>query len=189
MHYYILLTCRVEEAVDALFWIDNLLGVICDVTIILSVSLLITWRRQKICLLIMAIITLFWSFSNILYSRFFHHYISLSAVGQVGNLADSFMLQNMAEGLQWTDFSFLIILMQILWLYYNSPQNAIIVKPSLLLLKWPIGLLIIDTIFHFLFCITTPELRSLSYLRHRLYVRHCEFLHGSAEPNWASFHR
>lgn len=189
MHYYILSTCRVEEAIDALLWIDNLLGVICDVTIIILLALFVTWGRQKFSLFITAIITLLWSFSNILYSRFFHHYISLSAVGQVGNLTDSFMLQNMIEGLQWMDCYFLTILILILWLHFSSPNTTKIFKPYLLLLKWPIGLLIIDFVLHFSFCMMTPGLRSFSYLRHQLHVRHFELLHSSAEPNWASFHR
>ena len=189
MHYYILFTCRVEEAIDALLWIDNLLGVICDVTIILLLALFVTWGRQILSLSLTAIITLFWSFSNILYSRFFHHYISLSAVGQAGNLADSFMLQNMTEGLQWMDCFFLIIFMVIIWLHFSSPNSTKIFKPCLLLLKWPLSLMLLNIIFHISFCVITPGLRSFSYLRHQLYVRHFEFLHSSAEPNWASFHR
>lgn len=135
MHYYIFLTCRLEEAVDTLLWIDNLLGVICDVTVILLLVLFITWGRQLLCLLLTAIITLLWSFSNILYSRFFYHYISFSAVGQIKNLADSFMLQNMMEGFQWMDCYFLVILLLILWLYYSSPFTPKVFKPRFLLLK------------------------------------------------------
>lgn len=189
MHYYILSTCRLEEAIDALLWIDNLLGVICDVTVIILFAFFITWGRQQFSLFFTAIISLLWSFSNILYSRFFHHYISLSAVGQVGNLTDSFMLHNMIEGLQWMDCYFLIILILILWLHFSSPNTAKIFKPYLLLLKWPISLFIIDIVLHFSFCMMTPELRSISYLRHRLHLRHSELLHSSAEPNWVSFHR
>ena len=42
MHYSILLTCRVEEATDAVLGIDNLLGIVIDITILLSLFLLIT---------------------------------------------------------------------------------------------------------------------------------------------------
>ena len=189
MHYHILITCRVEEAIDAVHWVDNLLGIICDVTIILSLSLLITWKRQRLSLLITAIVTLLWSFSNILYSRFFHHYISLSAMGQAGTLTDSFMLQNMKEGLQWEDCYFIIILIIILWLYLTSCNNSLQYKLRFILLKWPISILVIDITFHLIFCLANPELRSFSYFRHRLHVRHLGLLHSSAEPNWASFQR
>lgn len=191
MHYYILITCRVEETVDALLWLDNLLGVFFDITIVLSLTLLITWGKQQLSIFITAIITLLWSFSNILYSRFFHHYISISAIGQVGNLTDSFMLRNMMEGLRWMDFYFLIIFILIIWLYFGSKEdtNTRLYKPILFLLKLPICLLLIDILFHCIFCLMAPGLRSFSYFRHRLYVRHIELLHCSAEPNWSSFHR
>ena len=189
MHYYILLTCKVEETTDATLWIDNLLGAICDITIILSLAILITWGRQLLSLFLTAIITCLWSFSNIIYSRFFHHYISLSAIGQLGNLTDSFMLSNVMEGLRWMDFFFLFFFILMIWLYYSSPHNTKHFNSCLLLFKWPISLLIINIVFHILFCIITPELRSFSYLKHRLHVRHFELLHSSAEPNWASLHR
>lgn len=189
MHYYIMITCRLEEAIDPLLCIDNLLGVICDVTIVLSITLLITWGKQKTSLFITAIITLLWSFSNILYSRFFHHYISLSAIGQVGNLTDGFMFRNIMEGVLWMDCYYLIILIFILWLYFRSPLNTKIFNPLSILLKWPLCLVIINIVFHLSFCILTPGLRSFSYFKHRLYVRHIELLHSSAEPNWSSFHR
>ncbi len=189
MHYYILLTCRVEEAIDALFWLDNFLGVIFDITILLSLALFITWGRLKMSLFLTNIITLLWSFSNILYSRFFHHYISLSAIGQFRNLTDSFMLRNIMEGLQWMDCYFIVTLVIAFWLFFSSSKRARIFSPNSLLVKWPFSILIIDIVFHILFCLMTPELRSFSYLTHRLHVRHTEFLHSTAEPNWSSFHR
>lgn len=189
MHYYILITCRVEEATDAVLWIDNLLGIICDITIILSFTLFITWGRQQLSLFITSVITLLWSFSNILYSRFFHHYISLSAIGQAGTLTDSFMLSNIIEGLSMLDIFFIVMLALIIWLYTHSLKETNIFNPLSLLLKWPIVLLIINIFFHLIFCIQTPELRSFSYFKHRLFVRHLGLLHSSAEPNWSSFHR
>lgn len=189
MHYYILITCRVEEATDAVLWTDNLLGIICDITILLSLSLFITWGRQQLSLLITSVITLLWSFSNILYSRFFHHYISLSAIGQAGTLTDSFMLSNIIEGLSMLDIYFIVMLALIICLYTHSLKETNIFNPLSLLLKWPIVLLIVNIFFHLIFCIQTPELRSFSYFKHRLFVRHLGLLHSSAEPNWSSFHR
>lgn len=189
MHYYILLTCRVEEAVDAIFWIDNLLGIVCDTTIVLSLSLLFTWGRQRLSLLFTAIITLLWSFSCILYSRFFHHYIPLSALGQAGTLTDSFMVSNITEMLSWTDLFFVIVFTLIICFFLHSRKETNIFNHWSLLIKWPICLCILNLLLHSLFCLITPELRSFSYLKHRLYVRHIELLHTSAEPNWSTFHR
>ena len=189
MHYYILQTCRVEEAIDAVLWIDNLWGIVVDITIILSITLLITRGRFRQSLLVSAITTLFWSFSNIIYSRFFHHYISLSAIGQAGTLADSFMLQNIMQGFKCYDLIYVGLAVLLCWFYYLSKNEKSSFKKKRLLLSWPISLFIIDLIAHFTFCISDPDLRSLSYYLHRLHVRHFELLHSSAEPNWSSFHR
>ena len=189
MHYYILLTCRVEEATDALLWIDNLGGIVVDITIILAIMLIITRGRLRQSLLVCAIITLLWSFSNIIYSRFFHHYISLSAIGQAGTLADSFMLQNIMQGFNWYDIVYVGLAVLLCWFYYLSKNEKLSFKRKRLLLFWPISLFIIDLIAHFAFCVSNPDLRSLSYYKHRLHVRHFELLHSSAEPNWSSFHR
>jgi len=188
MHYYIMLTCRMEEATDAVLWIDNLFGVVFDVTIVALICLILTWGRLRWSLFLTAIVSLLWTFSNIVYSRFFHHYLSMSAMGQAGTLADGFMLQNVAAGLQWTDFFFVVFFVIVFWLFLSSRHekgfNCIH-----LFLTWPICLLIIDLLLHFVFCMVTPGLRSITYYQHRLYTRHLGPLHSSAEPNWASFHR
>lgn len=189
MHYYILLSCRVEEATDAALWIDNLFGIVFDVTILSAVIMLFTWGHIRQSLFLAAIITLLWCFSNILYSRFFHHYISLSAIGQAGTLADSFMLRNVVEGIGWSDILFVGLGAVICWLYISSKQESMAFKWRHLFITWPVWLLIADIVYHLLFCLITPGLASMSYYRHRLYVRHIELLHSSAEPNWASFHR
>lgn len=189
MHYYILLSCRVEEATDAVLWIDNLVGVVVDVTILSSIALLITLGRIHLSLFISFVITWLWCISNILYSRFFHHYISLSAIGQAGALADSFMLNNVAEGFLWTDSILLAYAIIICWWYMSLRKESTSFEWRHLFITWPLCLVGVDLIYHLLFCILTPELRSMSYYRHRLYVRHVDLLHSSAEPNWASFHR
>ena len=189
MHYYILFACRVEEATDAVFWVDNLLGIVFDVTILSAIALLFTWGRLRLSLFITAIISLFWSFANVLYSRFFHHYISMSAISQTGTLADEFMLQNVIEGIKAGDIIFLLLGAMICWLYLTSRRETNVQNWCHLFVTWPASLLLFDIAYHLVFCIVTPGLASISYFRHRLHVRHIELLHGSAEPNWASFHR
>lgn len=189
MHYYLLITCRAEEATDTVLWIDNLLAVVIDITIISSVMMLFTWGKIRLSLFITAIISLFWSFSNVLYSRFFHHYISLSAIGQTGTLIDSFMLQNMAAGLKWFDFLYVCIGIITCWIYITSRNEGCDFKPMRILLSIPLCLIIANVIIHLLFCIITPGMASLSYFGHRMLVRHIGTLHSSAEPNWAFFHR
>lgn len=189
MHYSILLTCRVEEATDTVLWIDNLLGIVIDITILFSFCILITRGKIRHSLFITSIVSLLWSFTNIIYSRFFHHYISLSAISQVGTLADGFMLQNIIECFKWYDFTFVGLAVTCCWLFTSSKSDNYPFKKSSILLVWPFSLIILNLLFHMLICVTTPGLSSLSYYQHRLFVRHIDLLHSSAEPNWASFHR
>lgn len=189
MHYYILLTCRLENYTDSLLWIDNLLGVIFDVTVVLAVAFVLTRGRLRHALFITSILTLLWAFSNVVYSRFFHHYISLSAIGQAGTLLDGFMLSNVAEGIKWFDMIFLCLGAVACWLFFTIKEETVTVKKVHLFVTWPVCLIVADLIFHMVFCLATPGLRSFSYYRHRLLTRHFGLLHSSAEPNWSSFHR
>lgn len=189
MHYTILLTCRVEEATDAVLWIDNLLGAVVDITITLSVMQLLARGRLRQSLLATTVITLLWSFSNIIYSRFFHHYISISAMGQAGTLADSFMLTNIIQGFTWQDCLFIALAALPFWIYSATKAEKPTIKKRHWLFSWPLAFIIANLSCHLLFCLSSPSLRSLPYYRHRLFVRHLDLLHSSAEPNWASFHR
>lgn len=45
-------------------------------------------------------------FSNLIYGRFFHHYLTLSAVGQGGTLFDKQILDSVIAGLRWNDLLF-----------------------------------------------------------------------------------
>ena len=189
MHYYILVNCRLEEATDFLLWIDNLLGIVFDITIICAILCLITRGKVRLSIFITSITAIGWSFTNVLYSRFFHHYLSLSAIGQAGTLADSFMLNNITEGLQYFDFIYILLFVVCIWLFYTSKNEKQSLKWHFLLVIWPLSLVAINLVSHLLFCILTPGLAYPTYYKHRVFVRHIGLLHSSAEPNWASFHR
>ena len=75
MHYYLLFSGCLETDDDFTIYVDNFFGIVIDVIIIYVISFLITIKRQKVALCITFYITLFWSLANVLYSRFFHHYI------------------------------------------------------------------------------------------------------------------
>jgi lipoteichoic acid synthase len=95
----------------------------------------------------------------------------------------------MIEGLSWMDFYFVIMLAIMILIYSHTRKTNYMFNFWTSFLKWPAGLVIADILFHFAFCFLTPELRSFSYYKHRLFVRHVGLLHSSAEPNWSSFHR
>lgn len=189
MHYYILVNCRLEEATDILLWIDNLFGVVFDYTIICAFLCLITGWKVHLSIFITSITAIGWSFTNVLYSRFFHHYLSLSAIGQARTLADSFMLNNIKEGFQYFDFIYILLFVVCIWFFHTSKDEEPCLKWHSLFVIWPLSLLAINLVSHLLFCILTPGLAYPTYYKHRVFVRHVGLLHSSAEPNWASFHR
>ncbi len=109
MHYQFLFTIALESECFKPSCFDNLIACLLDITIIYFVSWVLTLRRVRVSLVITFFITLIWSFCNILYSRFFSQYISTSAIGQVGNLTDDFMINSMLAGIQIIDFYYLIM--------------------------------------------------------------------------------
>ena len=100
MHYQLLFTISLESASLKTSCFDNLLACLLDMTIVFGIAWLLTFRRLRASLTITFVITLIWSFCNILYSRFFNQYILRSALGQAGNLTDDFMIDSMLAGIK-----------------------------------------------------------------------------------------
>ena len=68
MHYYILFSYSMEFEIIAIDVIDNLIGVLFDVILLYAFSYIVTKGNIKLALSILFIITLIWSFSNVMYS-------------------------------------------------------------------------------------------------------------------------
>lgn len=141
MHYMISGTTQTEDYLYCYEYIDNIAGVVFDVTILLIIFLLVTRRRLKCSLLMTFIVTLLWSFSNILYSRFFGQYISWSALMQTSNLANGFMLSCLSDGVACGDLLF--VLWGAFFVYlYRSVRPVRLASSSLLkFLLLPLGTL------------------------------------------------
>ncbi|MBR4730321.1 MAG: sulfatase-like hydrolase/transferase [Prevotella sp.] len=110
MHYSIFFTDNENPYYPFGTYIDNILGIVADIGFVFFIAWLFSLRRTKVAVLITFYVTLLWSFSNVLYFRFFHYYISLSAIGQGGTLFDVEMINCLVYGLRWTDCYYLIIL-------------------------------------------------------------------------------
>lgn len=82
MHYSALFTGCVDGEMNITTIVDNIVGVCSDVIILFLLAYGITMKRLRPALVITFCITLLWSFSNVMYSRFFHSYVSLSAMGE-----------------------------------------------------------------------------------------------------------
>lgn len=108
MHYQILYTVGFESYYAKTTILDNFMSVLLDVTIIFLLFLLFTWGKMKICLSCTFVITLIISFANVLYSRFFCQYLSLSAIGQFGNLNDNVVMQSILSELRIHDMCYVL---------------------------------------------------------------------------------
>ena len=130
MHYQILYTISLESACLKTSFFDNLVACLLDMTILLGLVWLLTFKRLRTSLTITFIITLFWSFCNTLYSRFFNQYILKSALGQAGNLADDFMIDSMLAGIKPIDL-FYPLMAVIFCIFYLRTRHTDIKTSSL----------------------------------------------------------
>ncbi len=164
MHYYILLTSGLGGGdVNILTLANNALGISIDVCFLFLVTYFISFFSIKITLFLSYYFSLCWAFGNIMYSRFFQHYISLSAIGQGGSLFDQLMLSIIIDGIRWFDCFFIISIVAFCFLIRNinnyvEPRITIIkvISIFLFLLLWNISC-------HFLWCAQKPEWRYFSF--------------------------
>ena len=189
MHNYIILTCQVEDVVEWTSWIDNLCRVCFDVWIILSLFLLFTRGRTNLSIIITFYITLIWAFVNILYSRFFYHYVSLSSIGETGAIIDPLVYKSVIAGINWADlyFPFIIIVFHVIYRSSYCFENNIkkYFKRSIVLF---VSLFILNLVSHMIFCSLDPSLRYLSYFERRVGMRLFGQNHLLALPIYANFH-
>ena len=186
MHYYNLCADNIENEINSTTIIDNLLGIAIDVSIIFLLSYFATLMRQKVALITTFIITAGWAFSNVLYTRFFHHYISLSAIGQGGTLFDWEMIRCIVDGFRWTDLYFIVsVCLFFLFIKHVCTIKKVVVKILLFLLIM-IG---VDFLSYLVYCSLTPEHRYISFLFQRVEHRQLSTHLHLCDPNNATFRR
>ena len=186
MHYYLLLSGCLELEDGFTLYVDNLFGIVIDVCFLYVFFFLITIKRQKVALCITFFITLFWSFSNVLYSRFFQHYISLSAIGQSRSLFDWQMARCILESLEWLDLFYILSFCSFLLLIRNKCKEKRLLLKLFVLLMIMVG---IDLFSYVLFCSLKPEYRYWGYICKRIENRQFSpFLH-LCDPNHSTFRR
>jgi len=125
MHYQLLFTISLESPRLMTSCFDNLVACLFDMTIVFGLAWLLTFRRLRAGLTITFIITLIWSFCNVLYSRFFHQYILRSALGQTGNLADDYMINSMMAGIKPIDLFYPIMAVLFCIFYFKTRHTDI----------------------------------------------------------------
>ena len=117
MHWQLALTVEYEYPFrpDAIW--SNVFACLIDTTVFFPVGLLVTWGRVKPALLITFVGTWLLALFNLVYARFFDHYIPTMAVTQVGNLMDGEVAKCILEGFRWTDLGYVALAFLFGWLY------------------------------------------------------------------------
>ena len=105
--------------------IANLCCVLFDISIFLTISLLIVRYRFKPAVAITQIITLIWSFINVMYGRFFFQYMSLSAIGEAHGLGDDLVINSMLAAFHWYDLFYIISIVCFILLYKKTKPHRI----------------------------------------------------------------
>ena len=189
MHYSIFLSGNVERQIDFTVYVDNLNVVTCEVLFVFFIMSLLTKRNVRLATFLTALFTLLWSCCNVVYARFFFQYISVSAIGESGNLLDPFIFKCLIDGARWTDLYYLGSLLFSIFLFLK----ASFYKLRLFDFKW--GILIMAILFgidissHVIYCLSSPSMRYFSYVKHRLSQELLSQQCYSAQPIYANFQR
>ena len=188
MHYDIVFTCQTEAPFDYTSITDNLFSSTFDVCTILFFCSFIC-RKKIICILLMTYsLTLIWAFSNILYARFFHSYLSLSAISQSNALIDPIVIRSAIVGLRWQDL-FLGVSPVLFYLIKKRITRPPVFKTILIPFFLLILFLIIDVSAHISYCINNPAYRYITYFEYRFDSHHFADHNALCEPILSSFHR
>lgn len=189
MHYSLFLSCNVERQIDFTIYVDNLSAVTCEILLIFFVLSLLAKRNMRLVALLTALITLFWSFCNVVYARFFFQYISISAIEETGNLLDPFIFKCLVDGIRWPDLYYLGSFLISCYLYRKTPESCLGIREFRYGIFVMIMMLVIDVVAHVSYCVYSPSMRYFSYMQHRLSLELLSQQCYSAQPVYANFQR
>ena len=117
MHWQLALTVEFEYPFRADAIYSNIFACLIDTTVFFFIGLLVTWGRVKPSLLITFVCTMLLALVNMVYARFFDHYIPVLAVTQVGNLNDGEVLKCVLGGFRAVDGCYVGMALLFGWLY------------------------------------------------------------------------
>lgn len=168
MHYHFVSAGDIEDELEFTAYFDNLTGITIDVLIVFLLSYLLCCKRMKWALGITFFVTFFWAFSNLIYARFFHHYLTLSAVGQGETLFDEQILDSVIAGLKWRDLLYFLPVSLYLVIVRNmSTVNKLLSKTFLVF----VVVCCMDFCSNVFYCSLRQDTRYVSYFLHRFYHR------------------
>ena len=185
MHYYFLRVIGLEIGCYVSSYVDNFFACLIDASFVLAVFWLITFCRLRLSLAITFVVTLLWSFCNVFYARFFHQYLSWSAIGQAGNLTDGSVTESMLSGFEPTDLYYIVAVAIFCWLYIRNRHKDIKKKSLCTTLHlWGISFVIL-LLAHALY-LFHPSTGFVYELEKTLFT---PAKMDSMWPNWTVFHK
>ena len=121
MHVQMAMTVEYEYPFKPDAILSNVFSCLIDATFFFLLSLLLTRGKVKGALLMTFILTALLSFCNVLYSRFFDHYLPNLAILQIGNMNDGDVMGSALTGFRWLDVYYILMAAVFGWLYmrYN----------------------------------------------------------------------
>lgn len=117
MHGQLAMTVEYEYPFKSDAILSNVFSCLIDATFFFLLSMLLTRCRVKGALLMTFILTALLSFCNVLYSRFFGHYLPNLAILQMGNLNDNDVMGSVLTGFRWLDIYYVLMAVVFGWLY------------------------------------------------------------------------
>lgn len=189
MHYSLFLSCNVERQIDYTIYVDNLSAVTLEVLFIFFVLCLLVRRKMRLAAFLTALLTLLWSFCNVVYARFFFQYISFSAIGESGNLLDPFIFKCLVDGIRWFDLYYLGNIMISCFLYLGISDSRFRMREFKYGVLVMMIIFVIDVVSHVVYCVSLPAMRYFSYVKHRLSSELLSQQCYSAQPVYANFQR
>ena len=193
MHYYILVSQNVnpqttDGGFESISYFFNFCSSLLETSLVIFLFVIFTFGKVKRSLLLTFVVTLIWAFSNVLYSRFFQQYITLTAMTQVTSLTNSFMLECIKSGLRWFDLVF-VIWGIIFFIVYKKSENVQLISFVLTIVAIPIVAYIGSfSTMYLSYTFSTPR-RYINYFNYRvsqiLFDERIKTLHS----NLSTFHR
>lgn len=138
----------------------SLCGIVFDVFVILILSLIIVGRRLRPALFITEIITMLWSFVNVMYGRFFFQYLSLSAIGEAQELGDSLVVNSVMSAFHLYDLYYIVSLLCFVVVYRMTKPIILHWNTSLRLISVPVISILLTFLFFSVYHFLHPKYRN-----------------------------
>lgn len=125
MHGQLAMTVEFEYPFKPDAIVSNVFSCLVDATFFFLLGMLLTWGRVKKSLLVAFVLSAVLAFCNVLYSRFFGHYLPNLAILQLGNLTDGEVMGSTLTGLRLADGCFVLLAVVFGWLYRRWDSRSV----------------------------------------------------------------